>query len=161
DGCGDPHRPADGVLQPRRCRALGEIVVGRRQAGGCRPNLRSLVPAAARPSSRGRTRDRRSAGGSGSRSVDDVGAVTEPAPDARRPSYDLATERGDYPDRDGPPNRTLLVCCHPRSGSTLLGEAIFTAGGLGCPLEYLHRGFRPAFAARWKTPDLDAFIGAL
>ena len=54
-----------------------------------------------------------------------------------------------------------MICSHPRSGSTLLGEAIRFAGGLGCPLEYLHRGFRPTIAARWQAPDLDAYAAAL
>jgi LPS sulfotransferase NodH len=75
--------------------------------------------------------------------------------------YDLATERADYPARDGPPERTLVICSHPRSGSTLLGEAIYAAGELGCPLEYLHRGFRPHFAQRWQANDLGAFVRAL
>lgn len=80
----------------------------------------------------------------------------------RGPSvYDLTTQAADYPEWHGPPERTLLVCTHPRSGSTLLGETLYAAGGLGCPLEYFHRGFRPAFAARWQAPDLPSFIRAV
>ena len=82
------------------------------------------------------------------------------AADARE-LYDLASERVDYPARDGPPDRTLVICSHPRSGSTLLGEAIYTANGLGCPLEYLHCGFRPQFARRWEAHDLDTYVRAL
>jgi LPS sulfotransferase NodH len=78
-----------------------------------------------------------------------------------RETYDLATERADYPVREGLPDRTVVICSHPRSGSTLLGEALYAAGGLGCPLEYLHRGFRPHFARRWEAHDLDAFVRAL
>jgi trehalose 2-sulfotransferase len=77
------------------------------------------------------------------------------------PVYDLTTEAADYPEWQGPPERTLLICTHPRSGSTLLGETIYTAGGLGCPLEYFHRGFRPAFAERWQAPDLPSFVRAV
>jgi len=75
--------------------------------------------------------------------------------------YDLALAGGDFARWEGPPRRSILICSHPRSGSTLLGEAIRFAGGLGCPLEYLHRGFRPTIAARWGAPDLDAYVAAL
>ena len=50
--------------------------------------------------------------------------------------YDLASAAHDYPIWEGLPRRTVLLCTHPRSGSTLLGEALYFAGGLGCPLEY-------------------------
>jgi trehalose 2-sulfotransferase len=79
----------------------------------------------------------------------------------RRQPYDLATAAGDFPPWEGRPQRSVVLCSHPRSGSTLLGEAIFAAGGLGCPLEYLHRGFRPALAARWAAPDLASFTSAV
>lgn len=38
----------------------------------------------------------------------------------------------------------------------MLGEALYFAGGLGCPLEYFHAGFRPSFARRWDAPDFDS-----
>ena len=76
------------------------------------------------------------------------------------PNYDLVTAQADYPPWDGPPRRTLVIATHPRSGSTLLGEAIHTAGGVGLPLEYFHRGFRPRFEARWRTASSDAYIQA-
>jgi LPS sulfotransferase NodH len=85
----------------------------------------------------------------------------EPTVKGWRPAYDLTTEAADYPEWHGPPERTLLVCTHPRSGSTLLGESIYAAGGLGCPLEYFHRGFRPALAERWRAPDLTSYIRAV
>ena len=75
--------------------------------------------------------------------------------------YDLALAGADFAPWEGPPRRSILICSHPRSGSTLLGEAIRLAGGLGCPLEYLHRGFRPAIAGRWRAPDIDAYVAAL
>ena len=40
-------------------------------------------------------------------------------------------------------------------------EAIYFAGGLGCPLEYYQPGFRPWLAQRWNTADLYAFTAAL
>lgn len=80
---------------------------------------------------------------------------------ATRKAYDLASAQADYPVRNGPPERSVVICSHPRSGSTLLGEAVYAAGGLGCPLEYLHRGFRPTFAERWEAPDLASYVRAL
>jgi len=75
-------------------------------------------------------------------------------PAARRKPYDLTTDKYDYPVWEGPPRRTILVCSHPRSGSSLLGEALYFAGGFGCPLEYFHGGFRPGLAADWGTRTL-------
>ena len=78
-----------------------------------------------------------------------------------RKHYDLATAAHDYAPWHGPPRRTVLVCSHPRSGSTLLGEALYFAGNLGCPLEYFHAGFRPAFAERWHSRDIDGYAAAV
>lgn len=76
--------------------------------------------------------------------------------------YDLALAQGDYPAWLEPrPRRTFLVCTHMRSGSTLLGEALHRAGGMGCPLEYFHAGARPALAERWGAPDLDSYVAAV
>jgi LPS sulfotransferase NodH len=79
--------------------------------------------------------------------------------ESRKP-YDLTGAGHDYPAWNGPPRRTVLICTHPRSGSTLLGEALYFAGGLGCPLEYFHRGFRPGLAARWGEPELGGYVDA-
>lgn len=75
--------------------------------------------------------------------------------------YDLVDAECDYPEWDGPPRRSVLVCTHPRSGSTLLGESLYFAGDLGCPLEYFHAGFRPRFEARWNAYGLDSFANAV
>lgn len=75
--------------------------------------------------------------------------------------YDLASAGHDYPEWEGPPRRTVLICTHPRSGSTLLGEALYFAGRLGCPLEYFHAGFRPSFARRWDAADFDTLSAAV
>lgn len=83
--------------------------------------------------------------------------VTPPPP---KP-YDLVLAEHDYAGWSGSPLRTLLICTHPRSGSTLLGEALYFAGGLGCPLEYFHRGFRPSLAARWNARTLAAYVRAV
>ncbi len=78
-----------------------------------------------------------------------------------RAPYDLSTAIADYPPWDGPPARSIVICSHPRSGSTLIGETLYAAGGLGCPLEYLHRGFRPNIAARWQAADLASHVRAM
>lgn len=79
----------------------------------------------------------------------------------RRRTYDLAGCRADFPQRTGAPDSTLVICCQPRSGSTLLGEALFFAGGFGCPLEYFNVDFRGSFEKRWQTDDLPSFVRAL
>ena len=78
-----------------------------------------------------------------------------------RRRYDLVTADHDWDSGYLAPRRTIVVCTSRRCGSTLLGEALWRAGGLGCPLEYLHAGFRPGFAERWNTPDLDGYLSAL
>jgi LPS sulfotransferase NodH len=75
--------------------------------------------------------------------------------------YDLTSQQYDYPRWQGKPARTIVVCTHPRSGSTLLGEALYFAGELGCPLEYLHVGLRPRLQQEWQLPELDAYVQAL
>ena len=75
--------------------------------------------------------------------------------------YDLAQAPADYPAWPGLPERSLVVCTQQRSGSTLLGEALHAAGGLGCPLEYLHPGFRPRMQKRWGAADIGTFIAAM
>lgn len=43
----------------------------------------------------------------------------------------------------------------------MLGEAIYFARGLGCPLEYFHGGFRPAFEARWQSTDFASYLASV
>lgn len=81
-------------------------------------------------------------------------------PAEARITYDLATVVADYPQREQMPSRSILMCTHPRSGSTLLGELLYAAGGMGCPLEYFHGGFRPSFAERWNAPDMASMLQA-
>lgn len=84
-------------------------------------------------------------------------------PQSRLPgrAYDLARPEHDFAPWPGPPRRSIVLCTIPRSGSTLLGEALYFAGGLGCPLEYFHRGFRPYFEARWNTTGTDQLKNAV
>ena len=60
-----------------------------------------------------------------------------------RKQYDLSNSDHDYPAWEGPPRRTIVICTHPRSGSTLLGEALFFAGNMGCPPRILSSRFSP------------------
>lgn len=92
--------------------------------------------------------------------LQDEGVNAQVNDDTRR-YYDLTLESADYPAWRGQPHRTLIICTLMRSGSTLLGEAIYFAGGLGCPLEYFHQGFRPQFEARWKSADFQAYVSTL
>jgi len=72
--------------------------------------------------------------------------------------YDLATEAADYSPWPAEfPERSFVVCTSIRSGSTLLGEAMYAVGGMGCPLEYFHVGFQPGFERRWQTRDPDEY----
>jgi LPS sulfotransferase NodH len=75
-----------------------------------------------------------------------------------RRAYDLTLESSDYPPRESAPERTILLCSHQRSGSTLLGEAIHFARELGCPLEYFHAGFRPKLQERWRADSLLSYV---
>jgi trehalose 2-sulfotransferase len=75
--------------------------------------------------------------------------------------YDLTTAAWDADHGYDRPRRSVLICTMRRCGSSLLSEAMARAGGLGCPLEYLHAGMRPTFEARWATADLDAYVHAL
>lgn len=76
-------------------------------------------------------------------------------PEAR--IYDLLLDNADYPLRCEPPERTIVICSQQRSGTTLLSEAIYFAGGLGCPLEYFHTGFRVGLERRWRTTDFGSY----
>lgn len=91
--------------------------------------------------------------------MNDTSATTSPAPD--RKVYDLASATHDGAPWTGPPRRSVLVCSHPRSGSTLLGEALHFAGGLGCAIEYFHAGFRPHLMARWGVQTLPELAQAV
>lgn len=99
---------------------------------------------------------RRQAVASETQSVD-----RQPPAHGTRRHYDLGGAGADYPERDGAPGSTLLLCTQQRSGSTLLAEALYFAGGTGCALEYFHGGFRPSFAGRWQTADLSAYVERL
>jgi trehalose 2-sulfotransferase len=77
-----------------------------------------------------------------------------------RQPYDLATAAHDVAHGHHRPRRSILVCTMRRCGSTLLGEALARAG-LGCPLEYFHAAWRPAFEARWSADDLRGYAEAL
>jgi LPS sulfotransferase NodH len=73
--------------------------------------------------------------------------------------YDLSTREADYPAWNrGKPLQTYILCSHTRSGSTLLSEAMYQAGGMGCPVEYFHLGFQPTMAKMWEAEDQASYI---
>ncbi|WP_417617090.1 Stf0 family sulfotransferase [Parasphingorhabdus sp.] len=80
---------------------------------------------------------------------------------SHKPTYDLALSDADYEPWDGQPKRSIVICSHPRSGSTLLGEALYFSGDVGCPLEYLHRGFRPKLAEMWGCLSLEDYVAEM
>ncbi|MFM9107794.1 MAG: Stf0 family sulfotransferase [Chloroflexota bacterium] len=64
------------------------------------------------------------------------------------------------PETDSAPAITYLVLATPRSGSTLLGQALNSTDLAGDPRE--HFGHKMAFWARkWETPTLQAFVNRL
>jgi len=85
--------------------------------------------------------------------------MSRPSPNQAR--YDLTESGADFPHWNGPPRRTVIICSHPRSGTTLLGELLHQIGGVGAPLEYFHRGFRPYLQERWAADDLEAYVRAV
>ena len=50
---------------------------------------------------------------------------------------------------------------NPRRVATERWPTLTFAGGLGCPLEYFHPGFRPALQARWQANYLASYVGQL
>jgi LPS sulfotransferase NodH len=76
--------------------------------------------------------------------------------------YDLSRREADYPNWEaGKPLSAYVLCTHMRSGSTLLGEAMYYAGGMGCPLEYFHVGFQPTLSEMWGATDHPSYVKAL
>jgi trehalose 2-sulfotransferase len=79
-------------------------------------------------------------------------------------TYHLA--RAAY-DRDrgpgaGPPNRSYVICSTPRSGSSLLSEALTGSGVLGAPLEYFDRTSAHAdLRRRWGCDGAACFVRCL
>ena len=93
--------------------------------------------------------------------IEDTESMSGLPTSRRRVVYDLFTEAANYPQWTGHPKRTILICTQQRSGSTLLAEAMYFAGGLGCALEYFHPGFRPAFESTWATTTFNDYRDAL
>ncbi|HEX9994558.1 MAG TPA: Stf0 family sulfotransferase [Acidimicrobiales bacterium] len=79
-------------------------------------------------------------------------------------AYDLASAAFDLPDGDaeGGVRRSYLLCAMPRSGSSLLSEALAALGCLGTPIEYFDRtGAYAWLTERWGCPDLRAYVDLL
>jgi trehalose 2-sulfotransferase len=72
---------------------------------------------------------------------------------------ELDRDRG----RDAPPpGRSYVICSTPRSGSSLLSEALAGTGCLGTPLEYFDRtSAHGDLRLRWGCPDMACFVRCL
>jgi LPS sulfotransferase NodH len=74
--------------------------------------------------------------------------------------YDLAGPEHDT-IASGPPRRAFVLCSSPRSGSTLLSEAL-VAVGAGVPIEYLDPTNAMAVCwRRWGCCDLGCYLRCL
>jgi LPS sulfotransferase NodH len=88
-------------------------------------------------------------------------------PDRRRPETqarvaDIMSARSDLPEAT-PAHRFLFVA-EPRSGGSLLAEALRSSGQAGVPYEYLNPRLIEAFAARFgrsETAPTEDYIGYL
>jgi trehalose 2-sulfotransferase len=81
-----------------------------------------------------------------------------PLPDVADP-YDLAGPAYDIDSGPGAPSRSYVLCSMPRSGSTLLAEALHSTGVAGTPIEYFDR--TNAFALlyrRWGCTGIGDYV---
>jgi len=85
--------------------------------------------------------------------------VADAAPDA---PYDLLSADYDLPAGRGPVRRSYLICSTPRSGSTLLAEAMHRTARLGIPAEYLEvQAAMPYLYRRWGCSGFEDYVGRL
>ena len=78
--------------------------------------------------------------------------------------YDLALAPHDveHPPGDSPVRRSYLLCSNPRSGSTLLSEALHGLGMVGTPIEYFDGDDTMlACAQRWGCRDVRCYVDCL
>lgn len=78
--------------------------------------------------------------------------------------YDLALGTYDVDPSDAAPEvrRSYLLCSNPRSGSTLLSEALHGLGMLGTPIEYFDGDDTMlACAQRWGCEDVRCYVRCL
>jgi LPS sulfotransferase NodH len=74
---------------------------------------------------------------------------------------DLLTAAFDRPPaaEPAPPRLSYLICSTPRSGSTLLTEALRATGALGAPAEYFNIDATVVpLRRRWGSPTADAYV---
>jgi trehalose 2-sulfotransferase len=73
--------------------------------------------------------------------------------------YDLAGPEHDLDSGWGRPARSYVVCSMPRSGSSLLAEALHATGAAATPIEYLDRTNTFAvLMARWGCPSVGDYL---
>lgn len=76
--------------------------------------------------------------------------------------YDLLAADHDLPTGRGPVERSYIICSTPRSGSTLLAEAMHRTEQLGVPAEYIDIGASlPYLYERWGCAGLDEYVSRL
>ena len=59
------------------------------------------------------------------------------------------------------PRRTIVIASSPRSGSTMLADAMIGTGVLGVPDEYCDEATEPAYRERFGTVGLEDTLAAL
>lgn len=85
-------------------------------------------------------------------------------PPGRTSFYDLALGEHDIhrPAGSSRVRRSYLLCSNPRSGSTLLSEALHHLGTLGTPIEYFDGDDTMlACAQRWRCGDMRCYVECL
>lgn len=76
--------------------------------------------------------------------------------------YDLLSEEHDLPAGRGPVQRSYVICSTPRSGSTLLAEAMHRTGKLAIPAEYLEvQAAFPYLHGRWGCSGFEDYVRRL
>lgn len=77
--------------------------------------------------------------------------------------YHLLSEKADNPrpGSDDMPSFSYVVCSTPRSGSTLLCEALCSAGGFGVPAEYWEPDSMFSLAVRWGCRTFPEYVAKL
>jgi LPS sulfotransferase NodH len=82
--------------------------------------------------------------------------------DATAAPYDLLGPEHDLPAGRTPVERSYLICSTPRSGSTLLAEAMYRTQQLAIPAEYLEIGAAlPYLYNRWECAGFDDYVRRL
>jgi LPS sulfotransferase NodH len=84
------------------------------------------------------------------------------APEEVPAPYDLLAADHDLPAGRGAAQRSYVICSTPRSGSTLLAEAMHRTGQLAIPAEYFEIGAAlPYLYNRWQCTGFEDYVRRL